>query len=210
MGITEAKEKNVQPLKTQSEIDDMKYMLRRNPNTGFRDEFLFTLGIATGLRISDLIKLKVKDIRNQRTVKIKEKKTSKVRDIYLELAYEAIDEYTKGMPDDAWLFPSRKGNKPISETQAYRILVRAGENLGREDIGTHTMRKTFGYLHYQVNGDIVKLMNYFRHSSPDVTRHYIGLTEEEIEDSISLMKRVIEGVRKEEAKLKGRGKLWQR
>lgn len=204
MEIRKAREKNVQPLKTQPEIEDMEYMLRRNTTTGKRDEFLFKLGVATGLRISDLVKLKVKDVRNQRAVKIKEKKTQKVRDVYLELAYDAIDEYTKGMFNDAWLFPSRKGNKPISETQAYRILVRAGESLGREDIGTHTMRKTFGYWHYQTNGDIVKLMRLLRHSSPEVTRAYIGLTEEEIEDSISIMKRVIEGVRREEAKLKKR------
>ena len=48
---------NVQPLRTETEIDDFLFCLRRNKNAP-RDVFLFTLGINTGLRMSDLVKLK--------------------------------------------------------------------------------------------------------------------------------------------------------
>ncbi len=52
---------NVQPLHTQQEINDFSFYLRRNKNA-VRDVFLFMIGINSGLRISDIIKLKKKHL----------------------------------------------------------------------------------------------------------------------------------------------------
>ncbi|BDP82253.1 hypothetical protein EfmAA290_29290 (plasmid) [Enterococcus faecium] len=49
--------------------------------------------------------------------------------------------------------------------------------LGRDDIGTHTLRKTFGYHYYKKTRDIATLMFIFNHSSQAITKRYIGITE---------------------------------
>lgn len=86
------------------------------------------------------------------------------------------------MTHGEFLFCSRKGvNSPISTTQSYRIIVSAGERIGIENIGTHTMRKTFGYHHYQQYKDIALLQEIFNHSSPSITLRYIGINQDNID-----------------------------
>lgn len=180
--MTEKTSYDVQPLRTIEEIEDMKWSLRRHCSE--RDYFLFLFGINTGLRVSDIVPLKVKDLREKKQVTIVQRKNKKKRIVKLLHILEDIKEYTKGMNAEDWLFPSRKGNGHISETQAYRALVKAGEMLGRNDIGTHTMRKTFGYQHYKRNKDIALLLEIFSHSAPSITKRYIGITQDEMDDSI--------------------------
>lgn len=95
-----------------------------------------------------------------------------------------IADYTEGMNDEGYLFSSRKGYSHITTTQAYRVLVQAGDLLGRQDIGTHTMRKTFGYHYYKRTHDVVTLMNIFNHSDQSITKRYIGITDEEVANSL--------------------------
>lgn len=176
---------NVQPLRTQQEIADMKWALGRFCEE--RDVFMFTFGINSGLRVSDFLPLKVSDIRGKTHAKVIEQKTKKVRTVNLINIKDEIDAYTQCMKDDDWLFPSRTqaiGKGYICPTQAYRQLVHAGEQLGRKDIGTHTMRKTFGYHYYKRTKDVAALQELFNHSSPSLTRRYIGITQDEIDESL--------------------------
>ena len=177
------KEKNVQPLRTTEEIEDMKQALRRFCSE--RDRFLFVFGINTGLRVSDILPLKVGDVRGKTHVLIREKKTDKSRRTFLTdgLRHE-IDVFTAGMKDEDLLFPSRKGNAPISPTQAYRALTKAADMIDRNDVGTHTMRKTFGYHYYRKTKDIAKLQHMFNHSAPSVTKLYIGITDDEVDETL--------------------------
>jgi len=172
----------VQPIRDPEMIDRMKQELAKN---GSRDSFLFTFGINTGLRISDILELTVGDVRGKTHVTIKEQKTDKRKRFKLhhELR-EAIQDYTKGMADTDYLFKSKRGNNPIKRVQAYKILNRAAKNLGVEEIATHTMRKTFGYHFYKKTGDIAMLQEIFNHSAPSVTKRYIGITQDEIDEVI--------------------------
>lgn len=170
---------NVEPLRTKTEVTNLTEALEKP-----RDRFLLLLGMNTGLRISDLVRLTVGDIRNKANTKITEQKTGKTRRLELRAVAEDIASYCANKLDDAFLFPSRKGDKPISTTQAYRVLTQAGEKLGRNDIGTHTMRKTFGYHYYKKTKDVVTLMEIFGHAAPDITKRYIGIRDEEIADTL--------------------------
>lgn len=176
---------DVQPIKTREQLKDMKESLKRWCSQ--RDYILFLIGINTGLRVSDLLKLRTEDIRGKQSLKIKESKTSKSRTIYFnDNVYNEIQSYIDTNKSE-WLFPSQKGNKAISSTQAYRQLKKAGHMVDMDYIGTHTMRKTFGYFHYQANRNIALLQDILNHSTPAVTLRYIGLSEEEKRDtSISL------------------------
>jgi integrase len=173
---------NVQPLRTQEEIDDLKWSLERYCSP--RDLFLFVFGINTGLRVSDLLPLRVSDVRDRTHIVIIEKKTGKKKRFPILALQQEIMRYTAGMRADEYLFASRKGNDPITTTQAYRALVKAADMIDRNDIGTHTMRKTFGYHYYKRTKDIVTLMEIFNHSAPSITKRYIGITQDEIDQSL--------------------------
>lgn len=54
-----------------------------------------------------------------------------------------------------------------------------------DGIGTHTMRKTFGYWYYKQTKDIATLQMILNHSHPEITLRYIGVTDEEIENSLN-------------------------
>ncbi len=142
--------KLVQPIRDKNKIEEMKEQLKKN---GTRDFMLFYTGINTGLRISDLVKLNRDDVRNKdgsmkTHITIIEKKTKKIKKFpIMNLLLVEMEKYTKNMQEGKYLFKSQKGNnKPITTTQAYRIIVSAGENIGLTEIGTHTMRKTFRIL----------------------------------------------------------------
>lgn len=179
---------NVEPLRTVAEIAAMKDALKEvgdagGRGNGDRDRFLLTLGINTGLRISDIVKLRVQDVLNRVYVDVVEEKTEKVRRIDLTGISDVVAVYCLDLPTHAYLFPSRKGDAPISTTQAYRVLAKAGDWIGRKDIGTHTMRKTYGYHVYKATKDIVGLMEDFGHATQAITKRYIGITEEERRES---------------------------
>ncbi|MBS4207457.1 tyrosine-type recombinase/integrase [Bacillus sp. FJAT-50079] len=174
--------KDVQPIRSLEQLEDMKWSLKRHCSE--RDYILFLIGINTGLRIGDLLKLKVSDVKRKKRVLIYEGKTKKKREINLSNIYDEIQAYIKIIESD-WLFPSRKGDKPISATQAYRQLIKAGEFADLESIGTHTMRKTFGYWHYKQFKDVAQLQMILNHSHPEITLTYIGITNEEIEKSLN-------------------------
>ena len=99
---------NVQPLRTQQEINDFLFCLRRNQHAE-RDVFLFLIGINSGLRMSDIVKLKKKDIIASKNPRIVEQKTGKTRILYLSSLQDLIQDYTKDLEPEDYLFPSSKG-----------------------------------------------------------------------------------------------------
>lgn len=178
---------DVQPLRTSEAINDFRESLSlagKDSAQKERNLLLFNLGINTGLRIGDIVKLRIEDVKGRSHVVIQEGKTKKRRKVYLNAIMADISDYLDGKPSEGWLFPSRKGNGHITTTQAYRILNKAAELSGRNDIGTHTLRKTFGYHYYRKTKDIATLMAIFNHSSQSVTKRYIGITDDEIENSL--------------------------
>lgn len=177
--------KDVQPIRSLEQIEDMKWSLKKW--CGPRDYIMFLIGINTGLRVSDLLKLKVKDIKGKKRITVREGKTKKPRVIHLTNIYDEIQDYIENeIKASEWLFPSRKGNAPITRVQAYRQLNKAAEMVDIYDgIGTHTMRKTFGYWHYKQFKDIAQLQMILNHSHPEVTLKYIGITDEQIEKNLN-------------------------
>lgn len=177
----------VQPIRDREKLEQMKDELKKR---GTRDYLLFFTGINTGLRISDIVKLNYNDIRNfdgsmKSHIIITETKTKKVKKFPICNGLLAeLDNYTKNMYRGEYLFKSQKGtNKPITTTQAYRIIVETGLKIGLTELGTHSMRKTFGYHHYQQFHDIAILQQIFNHSSPSITLRYIGINQDEIDKS---------------------------
>lgn len=173
-----------EPIRDTQKIRQMKEWLLVNKT--YRDYFLLFLGLNTGLRISDLLRLRVMDVRNKNEIKIITQKTG--REIKIPLNYDVqfeIKKFVENKSESDFLFQSREGNNNhITSVQADRILKAAAKECGVSSWGTHSMRKSFGYHYYQKNKDIFFLMSLFGHSSQHQTLRYIGVTEDQIRDSL--------------------------
>lgn len=183
---------HVEPLRTAIEIEEMKLAIKRGnkgtpkrPELAARDGLIFLIGINTGLRVNDLVRLKIADVKNKDVLTIREGKTYKRRDINVGMLQAEIQRFIADKQPDDYLFASQKGSKAISTTQVYRILNDAADYLGRDDIGTHTMRKTFGYHHYKQFKDVAILQEIFNHAAPSITKRYIGIRQDEINASLN-------------------------
>ncbi|HDK7438643.1 TPA: tyrosine-type recombinase/integrase, partial [Staphylococcus aureus] len=124
------------------------------------------------------------------TIKLREQKSRKQKQIPLYHLKKDIDRYIQFLEDEDYLFKSNKLDseaqiKPISRVQAYRILNHSAKSIGLSEIGTHSMRKTFGYHYYKKTKDVALLMDLFNHSSQVVTLRYVGISQEVINSSIS-------------------------
>lgn len=176
----------VEPIRDKKQLENMKRYLKEQ---NLRDWLLFVLGINSGLRISDLLSLTVEDVRGKERITLREQKTGKMKDFPLsDTCKKAICEYIKlaGVAGGV-LFPSRKkggsrGGGAISRQQAYEAINGAARAVGiTGKIGTHTLRKTFGYWAYQAGVDITRIQKLLNHSAPSVTLAYIGITKEELD-----------------------------
>lgn len=146
---------------------------------------MFLLGINTGLRCSDIVRLKIGTLRHSKRPEITEKKTGKKMTLFLDNVQDIVIEYTDGKDDDDWAFPSSyDSSKYISVQNVYKLFKRIDEQLGRIGLTTHTMRRTFGLWYYRKTKNIYYLMELFNHSSQAITMRYIGLTEDELGDSL--------------------------
>jgi integrase len=175
-----------QPIRDLEVIENIKMFLRNEGRE--RDRFLFVLGINTGRRIGDLIQLKVKDVRGKDHLIIKEQKTKKGTRIKINHIKKEIIQYTLGMNDNDYLFPSRQKkynmNKHICYERAYQIFIDIFKYFKIKECATHTLRKTFGYFFYKRTKDLEALMKILNHSSQRVTRIYIGVEADELDKSI--------------------------
>lgn len=177
----------VQPIRDLKKIKTIKKLLKQQ---SLRDYCLFVVGINSGLRISDLLKLRISDVMENNKLKdrirLREKKTNKFKDFPLsEKTKSAIKEYlkTRNYKENEPLFVSRKNKGFLLRGQAYKVINAVAKSAGiKEKIGTHTLRKTFGYHAYNNGYDIVIIQKLFNHSSPAVTLRYIGITQDELDD----------------------------
>lgn len=148
-------------------------------NTNMRNYTLVMTGTYTGLRISDILKLKVKDVRHKKYIDLREKKTGKQNLIEINPTLKKVyKEYCESMDKNDYLFRKSSINKPISRIMAWKIMKNIGEEFGIENLGTHTLRKTFGYHYYKKTGDIATLMQMYNHSKEAITLKYIGITQD--------------------------------
>lgn len=184
----------VQPIRDKKQIEAIKRHLKGN-EYGARDLCLFTLGINSGLRVSDLLQLTVGDVvdaggKPLDRITLRETKTGKSKSFPISTtAAKAIKDYLATRPGagaDEPLFLSRKsrtGDGHLRRAQAYELINGAARAVGITDpIGTHTLRKTFGYWAYKDGKDITLIQKLLNHASPAVTLAYIGITQDELDD----------------------------
>lgn len=174
------KRMRVEAFRTQKDIDKFKRYLKRHKDKRLYP--MFIIGSNTGLRISDIVPLKVDQLRNKEYLIIKaEEKTGKRKTIIINKAIrEVIDEYYKEAKDDDFLFESQKGGH-ICEGHAWRLFKEASKKCRiKYNIGTHTMRKTLGKKVNKIHG-IETAQKILGHENQRDTLVYLGLEQEMID-----------------------------
>ena len=155
-------------------------------------ELLLVVGFNTSLRISDIVRFRVRDLRGQEYARTVAQKTGKDTRILINAAARReITRLTGGRKMDEYIFLSRQfdrrtcAERPISRQRAYQIINMIARAAGvRDRIGCHTLRKTFGYHYYKMSGDIVSLQRILGHNSQRDTLVYIGVVQDEIDESL--------------------------
>ncbi|WP_077620714.1 tyrosine-type recombinase/integrase [Bacillus sinesaloumensis] len=174
----------VDPIKEIADIKAMKEVLRQHSQ---RDLLFFVFGINTGMRVSDLLSLKVSDIRDGNEIKefvtIKGSQDDEIAEFYINNSVKTeLSKYLSqvNLEESDYLFKSKKNNNPITRQQAYRIINQAAKDVGIPGkIGTHTLRKTFGYHAYRKGIAVSILSKVYHHQTSAETLHYIGIEKNE-------------------------------
>ena len=176
-----------EPIKDLKQLEKMKEELKKVKN-GEIFYLVFEFGLNSGLRISDILRLKVNQVLDD-YISIREQKTGKLKKfpVNKELR-KAINEYLneRELNLNDFLFKSVRNylDVNIHRSQVGRIFKKAAKNAGiTSHVSTHTMRKTFGYHYYKQTKDIVLLQKIFNHSSTHITLRYIGMDQEEIDNA---------------------------
>lgn len=183
-----------QPIKNKKDLHKfIEYYKTKEPCP--RNYALIVIGINTALRISDILELKWENVFDfetnnlKRHICIREHKTGKKTMIALNASViEALSElFTVRVPSpDDYIFSKNSDySSPICRSQAYRIVKKAADSIHMENVSCHSMRKTFGYHAWKQGIPPVLLMDIYNHSSYSVTKHYLGISQDE-KDSVFL------------------------
>ena len=174
--------------------DDFKSLIGKLERDGeFKFCLLITIGVFTGLRISDLLKLRFSQFENSDILTILEQKTKKTRRIKINSDLKQIVERVKGrmrVTDiDQYIFLNKYGTKPIDKSYVNVKLKKIMKQYGfvmQGNCSSHFLRKSLGRrvlkLNNYSNECVILLMELFGHSSPAITKRYLGLREKEIHD----------------------------
>ena len=156
----------------------------------YKISLLVAIGCFTGLRISDILALRWKQILETDEFTVIEKKTGKQRVIRInsQLQQHISDCYKHISPigSNAPILISQKGT--VFTVQRINIILKEVKRKYRlkiKNFSCHSLRKTFGRQVYTMNGEnselaLIKLMELFNHSSVAITKRYLGLRQEEI------------------------------
>lgn len=193
--------KIVEPIRDKKQIEAMKAILSTG-KMGKRNCLIFSIGINTAYRISDLRRLKLSDVLTisrgrviaKERLEMKEQKTgkhnsiiisNKLRKLILEYCLEVFPSEVAAHDFDYYLFPSqKKKGEPLQRQPLWEILSQAGKSIGLKNIGSHSMRKTFGYFLYKNGTSIEIIQELLNHSSQRETLRYIGITQEDKDTAV--------------------------
>ncbi len=184
----------VEPIRSTKKIAQIKNLLKGQGR--YRDLLLFTVGINTALRVSDLLRLRIGDfVDGEGTIRkrfwIREAKRNKRNDVIInDSITQALTAYRAAYPDVetnpkhfvSFNTRTKDYRHPIDRKQVWKIITTLCHEVGLHgNYGTHTLRKTWGYHARQHGVDLALIMHKLNHNSLAYTKRYLGITNEELE-----------------------------
>ncbi len=182
---TKHKARKVEPIRSKTDIYRIKELLSEQP----RNLALFTVGINTNLRASDLVRLEVKQFRGIQpgaTIEIVEKKTKKPRCITLNTGtVSAIKGWLKvrGERTGPLFLSQRINGNAICVSSVHRLVKAWCTQINLQgNYGSHSLRKTWGYQAWRAGIDLPRIMVIFNHVSQKQTLQYLCIQAQDIHD----------------------------
>mgnify|MGYP000715550151 FL=1 len=196
--------KITQPIRDIAELKKIKRYYREvKPNK--RNSLLVVCGLNTALRISDILKLRWKDVYNENLlsfkshIDVREQKTGKKTTVFINKNLkEAFASFLKDIIAkkgklcevmEQFIFLGQKSNdKPISRIQAFRIISEAAVKcLLSHKVSCHSLRKTFGYHAWKKGVSPALLTSIYNHSSYKITTRYLGIDQDDRDEVFELV-----------------------
>ena len=196
--------KITQPIRDIAELKKIKRYYREvKPNK--RNSLLVVCGLNTALRISDILKLRWKDVYNENLlsfkshIDVKEQKTGKKTTVFINKNLkEAFASFLKDIIAkkgklcevmEQFIFLGQKStDKPISRIQAFRIISEAAKKcLLSHKVSCHSLRKTFGYHAWKKGVSPALLTSIYNHSSYKITTRYLGIDQDDRDEVFELV-----------------------
>ena len=170
----------VEPIRDKRDVYAIKKYLHQKD---IKYYIMFITGISLGLRINEILKMTVGDVKGRTTATFRQSKTGK--EITVAYNDELLKEYKiyceHRTPEEALIPNNHNEYKAISRSMAYKVLREAADHVGiKYKVGTHSLRKTCGYHYYRQTRDIVTLQAWFNHRSASDTLRYIGVTKDTV------------------------------
>jgi len=139
------------------------------------------VSINLGLRIGDVLGLTFEQLRSD-TIELKEKKTCKHRELAVnDHIKEAVAKFENATGE---VFISQKGSVFTTQQINRKLKVVFAKQSKTLNISSHSLRKSFGRACYERNNESEKALMYlselFNHTSPSLTRRYLGIRQEEL------------------------------
>ncbi len=173
------------------EMDDLLELpARSNSPIALRDRAMLELAYATGLRVSELVELKLGDF-NLSTGEVRIRgKGNRERIVPLsETAAQALKEYLElGRPhlarnaEQMNLFLNRRG-RPMTRQGFWLMLKKYAEELGLDDVTPHTLRHTFATHTLRRKADLRSVQAMLGHASIATTQIYTQLATEQLHEA---------------------------
>jgi integrase/recombinase XerD len=155
---------------------------------GLKQRVLLMTAYSAGLRVGELVNLKITDIDAARmTLRVKQGKGGKDR--YAILSQNLLIElrkYWKRYRPSIWLFPNRTKNGPLSRNEAWHIFNQAKKRAGiKKGRGIHTLRACFATHLLQAGVDLRSIQFLLGHSSILSTQRYLRLQPQNMGSTVS-------------------------
>ncbi|MCQ9211831.1 MULTISPECIES: tyrosine-type recombinase/integrase [unclassified Streptococcus] len=181
----------VEPIRSRDDVEAiMEYLQNESSvreNNGERNLLMFLVGVNAGLRIGDIVKLKVRNVKGWYIVLVDEKTGKNTKRKMPKTLKNRMRKYIEDKKDNDFLFPSREGGH-LSPNAAYKIIKKAAQEVGLDNIATHSLRKTFGHFMYEQTKDVALIMNLLNHSSQSVSLRYIGKNQDSQDQAMTKFK----------------------
>lgn len=177
--------KEPERLPTILSLDEVARLINASGNL-FRRALLMTL-YGTGMRRSEVVRLKVDDIDSQRMIiRVVQGKGGKDRDLPLspELL-ETLREYWRWRKPKEYLFPSRDPRRapgePISDKSVWHACSDAARRAGiTKHISPHTLRHSWATHLLEAGTDLRTIQMLLGHGDLETTARYIHLSQEHL------------------------------
>jgi len=183
---------SVSPIREVRDIQAIMEYLEDRP----RDYLLFVISVNSGIRTADLLRLKIGQIKGKKLkdiIRIMEVKTNKPNVIVvnnkilkaLKMYFNAFQD----LPDEYFVFRSQRGvNSPLLMSSVNRLVKEWVKHIGldNDNYGCRSLRKSWGY-HMRKQGIAIELIQArYNHSTPSITRRYIGITQDEVNGALMI------------------------